>query len=297
MMGDRIIEVSSDGCLIRTTHHQLVIEQHGEVIGTVPIEDMAALSIDNPSAIITHAAIRELAKQGVILVSSDERHQPVGMLLPLHAHTTQTERFAAQANLRPTRHRAMWKTVVRAKIRAQARTLKQCTGSDGGLLALSNRVRSGDQGNLEAQAARRYWQRLFTASDFRRDVDAEDQNRYLNYGYAILRSLVARTLCAAGLHPSIGIHHRNRYNPFCLADDIMEPYRPTIDRIAHRVVEEHGSGAEMTREIRRALLGVMESHHRMGERTLTLSHAVRESVNSLVTSIMENRNALAFPSS
>lgn len=186
-----------------------------------------------------------------MVVTSDARHQPTGMLLPLAANTLQTERFAAQAALNQPLRKQLWKQVVQAKIRWQAKVLHDITGSDALLTGLVRKVRSGDPENVEAQAARRYWSRLFPEGGFKRDRDAVDQNRYLNYGYAILRALTARSLCAAGLHPSLGIHHSNRYNAYCLADDFMEPFRPFVDLRVYRLVGEHGNERSLDGELRR----------------------------------------------
>jgi CRISPR-associated protein Cas1 len=129
----------------------------------------------------------------------------------------------------PTRKR-LWQQIVRAKIKAQGELLREIHGNDHGLIAMAARVRTGDQGNLEAQAARKYWGLVFGDSKFRRGSDKPDQNRHLDYGYTVLRAAVARALCAAGLHPSIGLRHKNRYDAFCLAADVMEPFRPLVDR-------------------------------------------------------------------
>ncbi len=152
------------------------------------------------------------------------------MLLPLVTHSLQAERFAAQARLAaPVRKRA-WQQIVQAKITAQGRLLKERTHNDHGLDAIAKSVKSGDTANVEARAARIYWGKLFGETVFRRDADGDGLNACLNYGYAILRAVVARSLCGAGLHPSLGIHHHNRYDAFCLADDLMEPFRPLVDR-------------------------------------------------------------------
>jgi CRISP-associated protein Cas1 len=177
-----------------------------------------------------------------MLIVSDEKHLPAAMLLPLSTHSTQTERFARQAAVSlPTRKRA-WRQIVQAKLQAQARLLEEIIGKDGGLGLMAGKVRSGDPDNLEAQAARIYWQALFGKDNpdspgqvFHRDREGEGVNPHLNYGYAVLRAIVARALCAAGLHPSLGVHHHNRYDTFCLADDLMEPFRPLVDRVVARL--------------------------------------------------------------
>jgi CRISPR-associated protein Cas1 len=164
---------------------------------------------------------------------------PVGMLLPLVAHHAQVQRFAAQARVSLPVRKRLWRQIVRAKIKAQADTLREMHGSDFGLGALVAQVRSGDPKNVEARAARRYWPAVFAEIAFRRHRENEDQNLLLNYGYAVLRAIVARAICGAGLHPSLGIHHHQRYSTYCLADDLMEPFRPTVDRAVAEYVNTH----------------------------------------------------------
>ena len=206
---------------------------------TIPFADIAVLVTSHPQICFTQAVLAGLAAAGGMLIVSNEKHLPAAMLLPLSTHSTQTERFARQAAVSlPTRKRA-WQQIVQAKLRAQARLLEETTGGDAGLRLMAGKVRSGDPDNLEAQAARIYWQALFgkgaLGEPFRRDPEGEGINVHLNYGYAVLRAIVARALCAAGLHPSLGVHHHNRYDTFCLADDLMEPFRPLVDRVVARL--------------------------------------------------------------
>ena len=209
---------------------------------TIPFADIAVLVTSHPQISFTQAVLAGLAAAGGMFIVSDEKHLPAAMMLPLSTHSTQTERFARQAAVSmPTRKRA-WQQIVQAKLRAQARLLEEVTGKDWGLGLMAGKVRSGDPDNLEAQAARIYWQALFgevgtgvPGEAFRRDPEGAGVNPHLNYGYAVLRAIVARALCASGLHPSLGVHHHNRYDTFCLADDLMEPFRPLVDRVVARL--------------------------------------------------------------
>ncbi len=294
-MTKRIVEVATEGCYLRVRYDQLIIEQEGKEIGSIPIEDMSALVIDHPQTLITQVVLRELVKANVIVISSDEKHHPIGMFLPLDSHTTQTERFTAQLELGLPTKKNLWKQIVQSKVKGQARVLHDVTGNDAGISQLVKKVRSGDPDNIEAQAARRYWSRLFNTERFKRDRFAEDQNRYLNYGYAILRALVSRSLCAAGLHPSIGIHHRNRYNSYCLADDLMEPYRPLVDVNVWQIVEDHGHDSEMDREIRRKLIAIIKREVNMDEEKLTFQGAVQKSAQSLARIMQGQGKHLSLP--
>lgn len=294
-MSKRIVEVATEGCYLKLRHSQLIIEREGEEVGSIPIEDLSALVIDHPQTLITQAVLSELVKANVMVISSDERHQPIGLFLPLDSHSTQTERFTAQLELGLAVKKGLWKQIVQGKIKGQARVLHDVTGSDAGIGQLLKKVRSGDPENIEAQAARRYWSRLFDKGTFKRNRFAEDQNRYLNYGYAVLRALVSRSLCATGLHPSIGIHHKNRYNSYCLADDLMEPYRPLVDLNVWQIVEDHGHEREMDREIRRRLIEIVKREVRVDGEKYTFQGAVQKSAQSLARVMQGYEKVLSLP--
>jgi len=232
-MSDRILEIANPARL-NVKDSQLVIEREEFLPFITPVSGVNTLLLAHPQVTLTQAVISRLAEAGAMVVTIDHNYLPVAMILPVQAHSLQTERLAVQANLKLVLQKQLWKQIVQAKIRAQGSLLKELRGSDEGLIATAARVRSGDPDNLEAQAARRYWGLVFGDAKFRRGADplesGPDQNRHLNYGYTVLRASVARAVCAAGLHPSIGLRHHNRYDPFCLAADLMEPFRPLIDR-------------------------------------------------------------------
>ncbi len=253
---------------------------------TLPLADIAALIVSHPQVSYSHAVLSGLAAAGATFIACDVKHLPAAMLLPLVSHSTQTERFAAQVQMSlPTRKRA-WQEIVRAKLLSQARLLEERTGKDWGLGPLAARVRSGDTGNLESQAARIYWPALF--GDFRRDPEGEGVNACLNYGYAIARAVVARALCGAGLHPSFGVHHHNRYDPFCLADDMMEPYRPLVDRVVARLRDERGPEVNVDKDSKRAILeGVLTRYSAEGESRTLFDWASRAAAS--LTAVIEGR--------
>ncbi|MBZ0254251.1 MAG: type II CRISPR-associated endonuclease Cas1, partial [Candidatus Methylomirabilis sp.] len=232
---------------------------------------------------------------GGAFVACDEKHLPVGMLLPIDAHFVQAERFARQAEAAFPVKKRLWKQVVQAKIRAQGRLLDALHGKDMGLLPMAGRVRSGDPDNLEAQASRRYWGALFDKPGFRRDRTAEDANRNLNYGYAVLRAIVARAVCAAGLHPSLGLHHHNRYDAFCLADDLMEPFRPVVDGAVVRWVRERGEGAPFDREAKARLLEALTGRFEAEGEARTLFDLAARAASSLAGVFLGERADLALP--
>lgn len=243
----RILDLSAEDVELHTRNAQLIIERPGDVETTVPFCDLAVMVASNPRIRISQSVLAELLCNGGTFVVCDKTCAPVGMLLPLDGHHVQAERFIAQARADAPTNKRLWQSIIKKKIIGQGLLLKKLTGEDSGLLAMARRVRSGDPDNLEAQASRRYWRQLFMDEHFRRDRDAGDQNRYLNYGYAVLRAITARALCAAGLHPSLGIHHHNRYSGFCLADDLMEPFRPMVDKAAFELFKEVGPEAPINR--------------------------------------------------
>ncbi|MCP5137871.1 MAG: type II CRISPR-associated endonuclease Cas1 [Gammaproteobacteria bacterium] len=294
-MTKRIIEIGSEGAYLHVRLGQLIITREGNDIASIPMEDMAALILDHPQSVISQACLAALLDNTVMVVTSDTRHQPTGMLLPLAANTLQTERFSAQASLSQPLRKQVWKQVVQAKIRWQAKVLHDVTGSATLLTGLVRKVRSGDPDNVEAQAARRYWSRLFPDGGFKRDRDAFDQNRYLNYGYAILRALTARSLCAAGLHPSLGIHHRNRYNAYCLADDFMEPFRPFVDLRVHQLAKEHGTEKSLDGELRQELLSLVRQTVDMEGETVTLQGALNKVAQSFVKVVLGESRRVLLP--
>ncbi|MEW5797251.1 MAG: type II CRISPR-associated endonuclease Cas1 [Candidatus Zixiibacteriota bacterium] len=256
-MRDRVIDISDEGAGLSVRNEQLVIRR-GEVELTVPLEDLAALVVSHPAVHYTQAVLTSLCRHGGAMVVCDQKRLPIGMVMPLVGHSTQTERFAAQREASVPLQKQLWKQVVRAKVVAQARLLKRLCEHDHGLAQLARSIRSGDAGNIEGQASRRYWPAIFGPS-FRRDPMAEDHNKLLNYGYAVLRAMVTRAICASGLHPSLGIHHHNRYDTFCLADDLMEPYRPLVDEIVVQLVRERGATVPLDKDCKAALIGGLAS--------------------------------------
>jgi len=262
---------------------------------TMPLTDIAALIVSHPQATYTHAVLPGLAAAGAIFVACNEKHLPAAMLLPLVSHSTQTERFARQAALSlPTRKR-LWQQIVQEQIRARARLLQERTGKDWGLTRIALQVRSGDPQNLEGRAARIYWQNLFPGQPFRRDPEAEGLNSCLNYGYAVLRAIVARALCGAGLHPSLGLHHHNRYDPFCLADDLMEPFRPLVDRVVAGLRDQQGDQAQIDKESKKVILeGLLTRFHCEGE-SRTLFDWMSRAASSLAAVIEGSGEKLEIP--
>lgn len=221
---------------------------------TVPLGEIEGVMISHPQCTVSARVMAELGRWGVSLVCCDEKRLPSGIMLPIGEHGRIASRFACQARITLPVRKKLWRQVVRSKIRNQASLLTHLHGFDHGLQALASDVLSGDRTNIEATAAVRYWRALFHDPNFRRDPSLGERNSLLNYGYAVMRSIVARAVCGSGLHPALGLHHHSRGNPLCLADDLMEPFRPIIDH----AVCEFGLGPvqvpDLSRETKTRLL-------------------------------------------
>ncbi len=218
------------------------------------------------------------------------------MLLPLAANVTSRERIEAQIGASLPLCKQIWKQIMVAKIRNQATVLHALHGSAMGLTELARRVRSGDPVNIEAQAARRYWSVLFGDQEFHRRPDGDGPNSMLNYAYAVLRALVARAICAAGLHPSIGIHHHNRYDSFALADDLLEPLRPVADLAVTEYVKERGMDAPLDKDSKRALGNLMHGCVVLDGERRAIADACARMAASLAQVFLGKRRDILLPS-
>ena len=292
----KTLEFSTPGTRLSVSHRQLVIDRPDQPKVTRPLEDLGVVIVDDVRATYTQSVFLELLDAGATVLVSGRNHLPVGIMLPLDAHHVQTERHRAQIAAKEPVKKRVWQALIRAKIAQQAAVLTHFTGGHAGLAHMAGRVRSGDPENLEAQAAQRYWPRLFGAV-FRRDRDADGVNALLNYGYAVIRAAVARAIVAAGLIPSLGVHHRNRSNPFCLADDLFEPYRPYVDwRVKLLMGDETSPPPDLSqRETRAALLSLFNETVQVDERRLPLLYAIQAGATSLCRALTGGDRSLALP--
>ncbi len=252
-MTDRIIEIADTAAYLSLENQLLKIQFPDRQTTTVPVSEIQCLILANPAVKITGALLSHLADAGAIVVVSGPNRLPTAMQLPLNGNYIQNERFRAQVSASQPLNKRLWQLIVKEKIKSQGSLLKSRCGNDFNLLKLSSMVNSGDTENLEGRAAVVYWKNLFN-KPFLRERENHDNNLLLNYGYAILRAMAARACCGAGLHPTLGINHHNRYNPYCLADDMMEPYRYLIDRAVVKINPENIPVEELNREMRKALL-------------------------------------------
>ena len=292
----KTVEFSTPGTRLSVAHRQLVVERPDQPKLTRPIEDLGVVIIDDARASYTQAVFLELLATGATVIISGRDHLPVGMMLPLDAHHVATQRHRAQVEASQPLRKRIWQALVAAKIAQQAAVLEHFNGAHGGLLPMARRVRSGDPDNLEAQAAQRYWPALF-GPHFRRDRDAEGVNTLLNYGYAVVRAAVARAVVAAGLIPSLGVFHSNRSNAFCLADDLLEPYRTYVDWRVRLLADEAGGMAPSLddRAVRGALLSLFSETVVVGGRRSPMLLAIETSAASLARALTGGEIALALP--
>ena len=225
---------------------------------TIPIEDIGVLVLDNKQITITHGLIEALLANNCALITCDSSRMPVGLMLPLNGNTTQSERFQSQIEASLPLQKQLWQQTIQCKIENQAYLLNSTHKVVvKNMLAWVGGVKSGDSDNLEARAAAYYWKNMFpTLPDFTRGREGIPPNNLLNYGYAILRAVVARSLVGSGLLPTLGIHHHNKYNAYCLADDIMEPYRPFVDKLVLEIMKSDDDISELTKPIKAKLLGI-----------------------------------------
>lgn len=290
---DRIIEIAETSAFLSLENHLLKIRLPAGAPVTVPVKEVQCLILANPALTVTGSLLAALAAEGCMVLVSGLDRLPVAMQLPLEGNYIQTQRFQAQIDAPKPLSKRLWQIIVREKILNQADLLRELHGDDFGLSLLAKQVRSGDPDNLEGRAAVIYWKNLF-GDPFQRDRAQRDNNLLLNYGYAVLRAMTARACCAAGLHPTIGLHHHNQYDPFCLADDLMEPFRPVVDRIVYSL-NRANCPVELGKDQRRALIqGILDTRLPSPKGRCLIPDLLHMYAGQIVASFLEGEVRLAF---
>jgi len=282
---------------LKTTNEQMVIEMQdsGETKQT-PIEDIGLLILDHQQITITQALIAKLLANNTALITCDNTHHPTGLMLNLDGNTLQSQKFKAQVEATVPLKKQLWQQTVTAKIENQAALLKTQSAEYRLLNTYAKDVKSGDSENNEGKAAAYYWKRIFPAFlEFRRERHGPPPNNLLNYGYAILRAVVARSLVASGLLPTLGIFHRNQYNAYCLADDIMEPYRPFVDKTVCNIISMNGRFLEMTTTMKKELLGIPAMDVYIEGQKSPLMNAVQRTTASLTKCFEGKTRKILYP--
>ena len=291
----RIIEIKDIAARVRLKFGCLVIEHEGAGEVSIPTSEVGVLLLTNPAISCSAAAISEVVTSGGVVITCDSRWLPNGILLPINRNHIQTQRFRLQSEAKVPLKKQMWKAIIQRKIVNQSDVLDRLFDDDCGLSNLVGSVKSGDVTNVEARAAKKYWGRIFGFSGFLRSNDESPQNHLLNYGYAVLRAIVARAICASGLHPSLGIHHRNKYNAFCLADDLMEPFRPCVDLIIAKMLRESPNASVEETAIRGRIISAIASKWKVGDEHRSIFDASTRLASSLVASFTCKKAFLELP--
>ena len=260
---------------------------------TRPIEDIGFLIIDHPMITFTVPLLNELSENNVAVIICDKKQMPQSILMPLEGNTTLQECHRYQLEASAPLKKQMWKQLIESKIRNQAALLDHLGKNGDSLKPFYMNVKSGDSDNREGAAARVYWSQLFN-EQFKRDREGDAPNQFLNYGYTILRAAVARALVGSGLYPAFGIFHRNRYNAFPLADDVMEPYRPFVDEIVHTIYSDNNE-SQLDKQTKGKILHVLFSDVKIGKVTRPLEVAITITTASMVKMLKGESTQLSLP--
>jgi len=263
---------------------------------TVPIEDIGVVILDHSQITITQYLISKLLENNVALINCDETHLPKGLMLNLAGNTLQQTRFQAQLEASVPLKKNLWQQTIQAKIRNQAAVLRRLGIDTDNMMYWMREVKSGDTENHEARAAAYYWKNYLPANfQFTRQRDGIAPNNLLNYAYAILRAIVARALVASGMLPTFGIFHRNQYNAYCLADDIMEPYRPFADWIIREWVMSGKPFIELNKDIKRELLMLPTTDILIDDKRSPLMVGVQRTTASLIACYEGSTRKIMYP--
>lgn len=288
----------SNPAYLSVTQQQLEISWPGDqqkAKKTVPIEDIGIIVLEHSQITITNGVVQAISANKGIIIGCDQQHMPASIMLPMEGHSELSKRYKDQINASQPLQKNLWKQLIEYKIHNQAILLDLQGISNKRLLHLKNKVTSGDTNNCEAQAAVYYWENIFDMPFFIRDRYGEPPNNLLNYGYAILRAVMARALVASGLLTALGIFHRNKYNAYCLADDMMEPYRPFVDQLVIDIMEEDGPVEFLTPRTKQRLLQICTEDVRIGGKSSPLLVAVSRTTNSLQQCYEGSRRQLSLP--
>ncbi len=292
----------SNRAYLSCRQRQLIIKATDRMTGepceySRPVEDIGAVVIESGQVTLSSHLISALLENKAALIICDEKHMPSGLMLPLEGNTLQSERFEAQISASLPLKKQLWQQTVSMKIKNQGAVLKRANSMEiGNMLAWASQVRSGDPDNLEGRAAAYYWKNLFGEDyGFVRGHEGDGPNVLLDYGYAILRAIIARSLVASGLMPTLGIHHSNRYNAYCLADDMMEPYRPSVDLMVLDIMRKHQLPPEISNETKRHLLSIPVIDVRMGKLSRPLMVAASMTTASLAKCYLGTTRKLLYP--
>lgn len=297
-MNERIICCEKPSYInLKDKQLQIKVKGNSGEVPKIPIEDIGLLVIDNGQIVITSAVMQELQDNKVAVLLCNNKHMPSGLMLPIDGNSVQQERITLQLNAKKTTINNLWKQIIFQKIENQAKVLDMLSINSIKLKVLSENIKSGDKTNREALAAVYYWKNIFKKhiDKFQRDADGIAPNHFLNYGYSIVRSIMAKSIVSAGLSPTIGIFHKNKFNAFGLADDLMEPFRPFVDKIVYDMIEKNGLSELLNKEHKKTLLEIPLLEVISKEEITSLTLATQNTVNSFVRLLRNNEEELEVP--
>ncbi len=295
-MERRVLDIATGRCYLSKKRGSLSVASSADTAEAserlVPFDEIESIIVHTPQASYSNSVVVELARRGIPLVCCDAYHTPAAWLWPVQANYEQSRRMSAQANLPDDLRASLWAILIRTKLEAQATVLHNQNHDPSPLHELAHRVSADNCTLLEAQGARWYWTRLF-GDEFRRRRDGPGPNGLLNYGYAVLRATVARCVCATGLHPSLGLQHHNRFNAFCLADDLMEPFRPAVDRTVLGLWSRECQNVDA--EAKSDLVAVLARGVNTDRGIAPLSRCIEWAAQSLTKAVLERRPHISLP--
>ena len=291
----RSIYIGSPAYLKLKDEQMYIMEpSSNEMKGKVSVEDLGLLMLDHFQITISHQLIQKMMGNNVVVVSCDAHHLPHGIMLPLYGHTEHSDRIKDQLQASEPLKKQLWKQTVECKIENQKEVLRRLGNYYEPMMNYQNNVKSGDSTNMEGIAAQHYWKYLISL-DFLRQRFGESPNQFFNFGYAVLRSIVARSIVETGLLPVLGIFHKNKYNPYCLADDLMEPYRPFVDWLVMDWLTKNPEIEELTKEFKAHLLQVATKDVWIDGKKRPLLVAVKTTVISLYKCYITEKRLISYP--
>lgn len=274
-----------------------ITEKNTGEITNLPFEDIGYIICDNKQIVFTQSVIQKCSQHNICIIFCDDSHLPNSMLLHLVTNNVQSQLFAKQISAKENFKKVLWQTTINAKINNQASLLKKYEIENATLLKLRDSIKKGDETNREAVASKYYWKNLFPKENiekFKRDRYGDTPNNFFNYGYAILRAAIAKGLSGSGLLPTLGIHHKNKYNHFCLADDIMEPYRPFVDELV-LVWLLQNKNELLDIEFKKHILTLLTADVKLNDNIKPLSIAISSTTSSLAKSFNESKCLIQYP--
>ncbi len=286
----------SQAYYLRLERKQLIIQclESKESLKRIPVEDISFIVFDHPQVKTSLGLLQALMEAQVILIFCDHLRQPHSQLLPFSGHHIYQQRLRLQLQQSLPHKKGLWQQIVKAKVKNQGAVVKKWGGLEQPFITFRRKVKSGDSGKIEGQAARAYFPEIFGFS-FTRNRYGAVPNNYLNYGYTLLRAAVNRCLVASGLLPALGLEHKNKYNPFCLADDLMEPYRPFIDDAVRSWLEDEALEEELSSQEKGRLIQILQGQCQLGNKSYPLLKAIELSCQSLALILEGKRKKLQFP--